>query len=172
MEKKFEVEFLVEAIEFLESLDDKSREKIIYKIVSDNLKEVNKKMHKNLFSIILFVILLNSCNFQTTKEAGIKYSTRPVFQVLKNIEWREVGLAKELINVKEKMVIILGGSNPLPLHQWEELKVGFPWKKNIDRHVLINKTALVRSPNANSNCNRTDCLIEIENKGYSWIELA
>jgi hypothetical protein len=76
-------------------------------------------MHKNLYAIVLLGFLLNSCSFPTTKEAGIKYSTRPAFQVPKNIEWREVGLAKELINVKEKIVIISGGSNPLPLHEWE-----------------------------------------------------
>jgi len=129
-------------------------------------------MHKNLYTIILLGCLLNSCSFPTTKEAGIKYSTRPAFQVPKNIEWKEVGLAKELINIKEKIVIISGGSNPLPLHEWEELKVRFPWQKNIDRHILINKTALVRSPNAHSNCNRIDCLIERKYRGYSWIELA
>jgi len=70
------------------------------------------------------------------------------------------------------MVIISGGSNPLPLHQWEGLKVRFPWQKNINRHILINKTALVRSPNAPDNCKQTDCLIERAYKGYSWIELA
>ncbi len=129
-------------------------------------------MHKNIYTIILSVFLLNSCSFPTTKEAGIKYATRPAFPLPKNIEWREVGLAKELINVKEKMVIISGGSNPLPLHQWEDLKVGLPWQKNIDRHLLINKAALVRSPNAHSYCNQTDCLIERDYKGNSWIELA
>ena len=70
------------------------------------------------------------------------------------------------------MVIISGGSNPLPLHQWEGSKVGFPWQKNIDRYILINKTALVRSPNTSSNCNRKECLIQRDYKGYSWIELA
>ncbi len=129
-------------------------------------------MHNNIYAVLLLGFLLNACSFPTTKEAGIKYSTQPAFQIPKNIEWREVGLAKELINVKEKMVIISGGSKPLPLHQWEGLKVGFPWKKNIDRHLLINKTALLRSPNAKANCHSKDCLIEREYKGYSWIELA
>lgn len=132
----------------------------------------SQKMLKNIFIILLFGFLLNACSFPTTKEAGIKYATQPAFKVPETIEWREVGLAKELINIKEKMVIISGGSNPLPLHQWEEFKVGFPWQKNIDRNLLIDKTALVRSPTANSNCNRTDCLIERGYKGYSWIELA
>jgi len=129
-------------------------------------------MYKYLYAIVILGTLLTSCSFPTTKEAGIKYSTRPAFQVPQNIDWKEVGLAKELINVKEKIVIINGGSKPLPLHEWDGIKVRFPWQKNIDRHILINKTALVRSPNADSNCNRTDCIIEREYKGYSWIELA
>ena len=52
------------------------------------------------------------------------------------------------------------------------IKSWFPLKKNIDRYILIDKTALVRSPNANSDCNRTDCLVEKNYKGFSWIELA
>ena len=52
--------------------------------------------------------------------------------------------------------LISGGSNPLQLNQWEELKVLSSWQKNIDRHILINKTALVRSPDASSNCNGTN----------------
>ena len=130
------------------------------------------KMHKNLYMIVPLGFFLSSCSFPTTPEAGIKYSTQTAFQLPKNIEWREVGLAKELINVKEKVVVISGGSNPLPISEWEGFKIRFPWKKNIDRHLLINKTALVRSPNAYSNCNRSDCLIEREYKSYSWIELA
>ena len=129
-------------------------------------------MYKNIYIIILIGILLSSCSFPTTKEAGIRYSTEPAFQFPKNIEWREVGLAKELININEKMVVISGGSNPMPIHQWKGLKVGFPWHKNINRYILINKTALIRSPNANSNCKLKDCLIERDYKGYSWIELA
>ena len=129
-------------------------------------------MNKNVSTLILVVFLLSGCSFPTAEEAGIKYSAQPAFQVPENIQWREVGLAKELINMKEKMVIISGGSNPLPIHQWKELKVSFPWQKNIDRNILINKTALVRSPNASSNCNQSDCFTEREYKDYSWIELA
>jgi hypothetical protein len=129
-------------------------------------------MHKGIYITILFSFLFNSCSFPTTKQAGIKYSTQPAFQVPEDINWREVGIAKELININEKMVIISGGSNPLQLNQWEELKVRYPWKKNIDRHILIKKTALVRSPNASPNCNGSNCLIERDYKSYSWIELA
>ena len=136
------------------------------------IKKANTKMHKNLYIIVLLAFLLNSCSFPTTKEAGIQYSTRPAFQVPENMEWRAVGLAKELVNVKEKMVIISGGSNPLPLSEWDTFKARLPWQKNIDRHLLINKTALVRSPSAASNCTGADCLIERVYKGHSWIELA
>ena len=129
-------------------------------------------MHKDICTILLFSFLFNSCSFPTIEQAGIKYSTQPAFQVPEDMKWKEVGLAKELINIKEKMVIISGGSNPLPLNRWEELKVRYPWQKNIDRHILINKTALVRSPNAKTNCNQTECLIERDYEGYSWIELA
>ena len=51
-------------------------------------------MHKNLYTIALLGIVLNSCSFTTTEEAGIKYSTEPAFKVPKNIEWKEVGLTK------------------------------------------------------------------------------
>lgn len=130
-------------------------------------------MPKNLYTTILSGFLINLCSIPTAQEAGINYPTQPAFQVPENIEWREVGIAKELVHIKDKNVIISGGSNPIPLHEWEGLRVRFPWYKNSDRHTLINKTALVRSPNANSNCNLTDsCLIERDYKGYSWIELA
>ena len=129
-------------------------------------------MHKELYTILLLGFLLSSCSFPTTKEAGIKYSTQAAFQVPENMEWREVGLAKELVNIKEKMVIISGGSNPLPLSEWDAFRVILPWQKNIDRHILIDKTALVRSPGADADCERADCLIEREYKGHSWIELA
>lgn len=136
------------------------------------IKKERANMHKNLYTIVLLGFLLNSCSFPTTQEAEIKYSTQPAFQVPQNMEWKAVGLAKELVNIKEKMVIISGGSKPLPLSEWDAFKVRFPWQKNIDRHILINKTALVRSPGANSDCKGKDCLIERAYKDHSWIELA
>ena len=98
-------------------------------------------MLKDICTILLFSFLFNSCSFPTSEQAGIKYSTQPAFQVPEDMKWRKVGLAKELININEKMVIISGGSNPLPLNQREELKVRFTWQKNIDRHILINKNS-------------------------------
>tara|TARA_A100001035_G_C27306950_1_gene288004 strand:- start:22 stop:159 length:138 start_codon:yes stop_codon:yes gene_type:complete len=44
--------------------------------------------------IVPLGFFLSSCSFPTTPEAGIKYSTQTAFQLPKNIELREVGLAK------------------------------------------------------------------------------
>lgn len=52
MKEKFDVELLPEAVDFLESLDDKTREKIYYNIrksqfISDN--ELFKKLNNNIW---------------------------------------------------------------------------------------------------------------------------
>ena len=52
MEEKFVIEFLPEAVEFLESLDDKAREKIYYNLkktqfINDN--ELFKKLNANIW---------------------------------------------------------------------------------------------------------------------------
>lgn len=52
MEKKFDVEFLEEAIEFIESLDDKTREKIYYNTRKSQLindPELFKKLNENIW---------------------------------------------------------------------------------------------------------------------------
>ena len=125
-----------------------------------------------MYNNIIF-ISIQLLYFPTAEQAGIKYSTQPAFQVPEDMKWKEVGLQLKIYSSHQREnEIISGGSNPLPLTQWEEIKVRYPWQKNIDRHILINKTALVRSPNAKANCNQTECLIERDYKGYSWIELA
>jgi len=128
-----------------------------------------------MFNRILFIALifsLTSCSFDSVEEAGIKYPTKAAFKLPKNIKWQEVGFAKELINAKEKLVVISGGDNPMPKDVWENFKPRLPWQKNIDRHIMIDKTVLLRSPNAPSNCKGKDCFIEKEYKNYTWLELA
>ena len=127
-------------------------------------------VNRILFFVI--VMLFNSCDFDSVEEAGIKYPTKPAFEVPSNIEWQEIGTAKEIINVKEKLVVVSGGKNPIPLKIWDNFKPRIPWQKNIDRNLLFNKTAFLRSPNAPSNCKGTDCITEMKYKGYTWIELA
>jgi hypothetical protein len=93
-------------------------------------------------------------------------------EVPDHIKWEKVGSAKELINTKEKLVIVGGGENPISDEEWDNFKPRYPWTKNIDRHLLIDKTALLRSPGAESDCESTACLTFINYRGYSWVELA
>lgn len=120
----------------------------------------------------LLAALTVACSLPTAKEAGIRHATTPAFPIPTDIEWREVGLAKEIIHTQKKSVFLSGGPNPVPLDTWDDFKVGFPWQKNIDRHILIDKTALIRSPGAKSGCQKPDCLRFETYKGYTWVELA
>ena len=130
-------------------------------------------VHKILFfcSTIL-IMVLSSCGFDSVEEAGIQYSTKPAFKIPANIEWQGVGIATELINVKEKLVVIGIGDHPIPRAAWNDFKPRLPWRKNIDRHLLIDKTAFLRSPDAPANCQGAACKTQIEYKGYSWTKLA
>lgn len=117
-------------------------------------------------------MVISSCSLPTTEEAGIRYPTKPAFEVPPNIQWNTVGLAKELINIKDKVVILSGGSNPISVTDWDQFKPRWPWQKNIDRFILIDSTTLIRSPGSNFNCKGADCLSERTYKGYTWIDLA
>jgi len=112
---------------------------------------VNKILY---FCITILIMIFSSCSFDSVEEAGIKYPTKAAFTVPVNIQWEQVGFAKELINVKDNF------------------KPRLPWQKNIDRHILINKTSFLRSPDAPSNCQGIACKTQIEYKGYSWTKLA
>ncbi|MFK8006662.1 MAG: hypothetical protein AB8H03_09835 [Saprospiraceae bacterium] len=129
-------------------------------------------MNDEIKVFIFFILLISSCGFPTVEESGLRYSTKPSLKVPENIQWEKIGLAKEMINIREKTVVLSGGTNPIPLDKWEDFKVQLPWKKNIDRNILFTKTALIRSPNADVDCKDEACIIEREFKGYTWIELA
>lgn len=125
------------------------------------------------FAICIFGILLfTSCGFDSVEKAGIKYATQAAFELPANIQWQQVGTAKELINVKENLVVISDGDNPIPKEAWDDFKVRLPWQKNIDRHILFNKTTFLRSPNAPSDCRGAACKTNLDYKGYTWTELA
>lgn len=129
-------------------------------------------MIKRIFYFSLFISLLSACSFPTIEESGLRYPTKPAFDIPQNIQWEQIEFAKEIVNTKEKTVVLSGGTNPIPLNKWDDFKVKLPWRKNIDRNLLFTKTALLRSPKAKFNCKKEECLIEREYKGYTWIELA
>ena len=129
-------------------------------------------MVNKILGIVLLGCLFTSCGFDSVEEAGIKYSTKAAFTVPAGIEYQKVGHANELINVKEKLVVVGVGDNPISKEAWEDFKPRLPWQKNINRHLLIDKTAFLRSPDAPSNCQGKACKTQIEYKGYSWTKLA
>lgn len=125
-----------------------------------------------LLSLLAVLLHLSGCSLPSATEANLSYPTTPALEAPENTEWKKPGLAKELINLKEQVVLLSGGAQPIPPEEWNELKVRYPWTKNIDRHVLIDQTALLRSPNAPVDCKEEDCLTFRDFKGYSWVELA
>jgi len=125
------------------------------------------------FSTIFFliIIVISSCGIPTSLEVGLRFSTEKS-KLPDSLIWREIGFAKELINQSEKIVVISGGKNPIPLDKWNDFKPSFPYTKNIDRHLLFQKTCFYRSPNTNVDCKDEQCITQREYKGYTWVEMA
>lgn len=124
------------------------------------------------FTAAVFICLLAGCKIPTAKEAGIRYRTTPSEDIRSDYLWKEIGTAKELINQREKIVVVSGGDNPISLNAWENFKVRFPWTKNIDRNLLFQKTVFLRSPDAPKDCQAADCIITRAYKGFTWVEMA
>ena len=107
----------------------------------------------------------------TCDKTKVEFSTAKS-KIPDNIDWKQIGFAKELINLMEKVVVFSGGKNPLPMSDWENFHPFFPWQKNINRNLLFQKTAFFRSPGTDVNCQGTSCIKERDYKGYTWIDLA
>jgi hypothetical protein len=129
------------------------------------------KANTYLLIFILSLVLFNSCGIKTAKEIGLHFSTEKS-KLPDTLNWKKIGFAKELLNQKEMVVVISGGTNPIPLEKWNEFKPSFPYKKNIDRHLLFQQTAFYRSPNTDVNCKNADCIKQRKYKKYTWVEIA
>ena len=104
-------------------------------------------------------------------KAGVKFATIKS-KIPDQIEWKQIGFAKELINQLKKVVVISGGANPIPLTTWDTFKPFFPWQKNIDRNLLFQKTSFFRSPHTDVNCQNATCIKQRDYRSYTWIDLA
>ena len=133
-----------------------------------NIKPLSLTFGMYIFGMLLFT----SCGFDSVEEAGIKYATKPAFELPANTQWQQIGTAKELINIKESLVIISDGNNAIPKEAWDDLKVRLPWQKNIERNLMFTKTFFLRSPDAPSDCQGAACKTNIDYKGYTWTALA
>ena len=121
--------------------------------------------------IVLATTILQSCGIKTSKEVGLRFATVKS-RLPDTLHWKNIGFAKELINQKEMVVFISGGSKSIPLDRWEDFKPSFPYKKNIDRYLLFKQTAFYRSPNTDVDCKESDCTRQREYKNYTWVEIA
>jgi hypothetical protein len=129
-------------------------------------------MKRNLYVfLIITVLIIHSCGLKTAKEVGLHFSTENS-KLPDTLNWKSIGFAKELINQKEMIVVISGGSNPIPLDKWDEFKPSLPYRKNLDRHLLFQQTAFYRSPNTDVNCKDAECIKQREYKKYTWVEMA
>ncbi|MDX2283908.1 MAG: hypothetical protein NW241_07080 [Bacteroidia bacterium] len=121
--------------------------------------------------VILPWLLISACGIPTVEKAGLKFSTE-LSPVPAEMVWQDIEFAKELINQSKQLVVVSGGDNPVPLDEWDAFTPGFPWKKNIDRNLLFDKTCFYRSPDRPADCSGADCLSFHEYKGYTWVALA
>ncbi len=129
-------------------------------------------MKRSIFLLtILTIFFVQSCGLKSAKEIGLQFSTEKS-KLPDTLNWTKIGFAKELINQKEMIVLISGGSNPIRLDNWDKFKPSFPFSKNLDRHLLFDQTAFYRSPNTDIDCKYTDCIKQRKYKNYTWVELA
>ena len=121
---------------------------------------------ENYFQNIFNDFLLPRCQKTKTKFLTIKSETPA------SINYMSIGFAKEIVNIYEKVVVISGGSKAIQISDWKSFSPFFPWQKNIDRNLLFKKTAFLRSPGIDVNCQGSNCIKQREYKGYTWVEIA
>lgn len=98
---------------------------------------------QSFFLLALIAFALSSCiGLKTAAEIGLKFSTEKS-KLPDTLNWREIGFAKELINQKDLVVVISGGTNPIPLSDWDKLKVSFPYTKTLTAIYFSRKPLFI-----------------------------
>lgn len=120
----------------------------------------------------LFYFFVQPPALPTVAEAELNYRAKPAIDVPDAVAWNRVGFAKELLNVTDSVVVVDGGPHPVPDPEWRRFKARFPWRKNIDRNLLFQKSFFVRSPYAPPDCSGSACFTLREYRDYTWVELA
>ena len=131
---------------------------------------------KALFSGVAFAaaLSLSSCltvSIPTAAQAGISFGTK-VEPLPADLEWGHRGVAHELINTKELVVVVSGGSNAISDAEWARYNPPLPWIKNMERKLLFNQTFFMRSPNAPADATGDARYTVREISGHTWVELA
>lgn len=119
----------------------------------------------------VLALLLSACGIPSIETSGLKFSTE-LSPLPAAMVWQDIGFARELINQPKQLVVISGGSNPVPLDEWDDFTPRFPWTKNLDRNLLFSKPCFYRSPDRPADCSGDSCLRIEEYTGYTWVALA
>jgi hypothetical protein len=135
-------------------------------IVTDKKENETQK-----FLSIAVASTILSLNVPECSQVGLKYSTA-LSTIPSNLTYSSISFAKEIINQQEKLVIVSGGTNPIPTTSWSSFSPSFPYSKNIDRNLLFTKTAFYRSPGTSVNCEGSSCFKTREYSSYTWLEIA
>ena len=103
MEPKYKVEFLDEAVEFLESLDDKTKAKILYNIRLSQFKNDNELFKKLTDNIWEFRTLYNKTYYRffafwdkTNKQETLVISTHGIEKKTGKVPKNEIQKAENL----------------------------------------------------------------------------
>ncbi|MEI6877395.1 MAG: hypothetical protein WCL50_19970, partial [Spirochaetota bacterium] len=132
-------------------------------------------MKKTLIPLTLTALaLLTSCvsvSIPTAAQAGISFETKPE-PLPADLEWGHRAVAHEIINAKELLVVVSGGSNAISDAEWSKYNPPLPWMKNMERNLLFNQTFFMRSPNAPADARGDARYTFREISGHTWLELA
>jgi hypothetical protein len=119
-------------------------------------------------------LTLASCmtiSLPTAAEVGLHFQTRAV-DIPTRIDWSHISQAHELISIRELIVVVSGGANPMSDAEWEKYQPPLPWRKNIERNLLFTDTSFLHSPNAPADATGEQRYTVREISGHTWIELA
>jgi hypothetical protein len=130
-----------------------------------------KENNTQKFLSIAVVITILSLNVPECSQVGLRYSTA-LSTIPSNLTYSSISFAKEIIHQQERLVIVSGGTNPIPTTSWSSFSPSFPYSKNIDRNLLFTKTAFYRSPGTSVNCEGSSCFKTREYSSYTWLEIA
>ena len=129
-------------------------------------------MFKVIF-IVSITTILASCDLPNSSDAEIRYKTKNVkTPKIPAALWEKPKEAKEIINLKEKKVVVNVAPNPLSDAEWKDFSTLPPWRKNINRNLLFTKSFFYRSPSTPRNCKKEKCYTTMKYKKRNWMDLA
>jgi len=124
--------------------------------------------------VIFAVFSLTACvtpSLPSSAEAKVSFATKSE-PLPADLEWGRRSVAHELINIKDLVVVVSGGPNPIPDAEWESYRPPMPWMKNIERNLLFSATYFMRSPRADADAAGDARYTIREVSSHTWVELA